>query len=158
MHQLSEIPATAPCSCSLAHTLRYLLYLSVPPFRASVKVIPNDTYRSELGRGRDFYRPGVPEVLAEAASRKTPRQHHLGQSRVVLGKVLMIIGVVDRQMRVFGGQALGFILTVNVVIGATVVGGVGRLVDNRFSPGVGTGLRDVPKGTAEVDNSECAGN
>jgi len=108
-------------------------------------------------RLRAQHRSGVSEALPETASRKTPRQHHLGQSGVVLGKVLVIIGVVDRQIQVFGGQALGFILTVNVVAGATVVGEVGRLLDKCASPGVGIGLRDVPEGTAEVDNAEGVG-
>ena len=49
---------------------------------------------------------------------------------------------------------LGAILTVNVVEGPTVFGEVGRLVDKRSGPGVGTSVGDVPEGTAEVDNSE----
>ena len=69
----------------------------------------------------------------------------------------MIVGVVDGLGRVGARQVLGVILTVNVVEGGTVGGEVGRLVDKCSGPGVGTSVGDVPKGTAEVDNSELVG-
>ena len=69
----------------------------------------------------------------------------------------MIVGVVDGLRRVVCGQLFGVILTVNVVEGGTVVGEVGRLMDERSGPGVGTSVRDVPEGTAEADNSEFVG-
>jgi len=69
----------------------------------------------------------------------------------------VIVGVVDGLGWVGACQVLGVILTVNVVEGGTVGGEVGRLVDKRSGPGVGTSVGDVPKGTAEVDNSELVG-
>jgi len=79
------------------------------------------------------------------------------QGGSVLGEVLVIIGVHDGLSWVRPSQILGFGLTVNVVLGATVDGEVGGLVDERPSLGVGTGGWGLPEGRTEPDLSELVG-
>ena len=69
----------------------------------------------------------------------------------------MAVGVVDGLSRVTDGQGLAVSLTVNVVIGTTVGGEMGSLVDNRPGPGIRTGVGSVPEAVAEVDGPECTG-
>ena len=66
----------------------------------------------------------------------------------------MTVGVEDGPRWVAGGQVLGLFLTVNVVVGTTVGDEVRGFVNQRSSPGIGTDVVGVPKGTAEVDFSE----
>lgn len=69
----------------------------------------------------------------------------------------MIVGVVDGSGWVVGGQGFGWVLTVDVIEGATVGVEVGRLVDKCSGPGVSPGVGHVPESTAEVDLSEVVG-
>jgi len=69
----------------------------------------------------------------------------------------MAVGIEDCHGWVADGQRLTTSLTVGVVIGTTVDGEVGGLVDKRSSPGIGTSVVGVPEGTAEVDLSELVG-
>ena len=70
----------------------------------------------------------------------------------------MIVGVEDGLIWVADSQVLGTGLTVNVVVGTTVDGEVGRLVDQCSGLGVGTGVWGAPEGTAEVNPSEFVGD
>ena len=70
----------------------------------------------------------------------------------------MTVGVVDRHRRVTDSQALAGSLTISVIIGTTVDGEVGSLVDKRSGLGIGTGVGGIPKGTTEIDPSESVGN
>jgi len=72
---------------------------------------------------------------------------------VVLSKVLVAVGVVDGLGRVADSQTLAARLTINVIVGATVGGEVGGLVDERSGLGIGTGVRGAPEGTAQVNLS-----
>ena len=69
----------------------------------------------------------------------------------------MVVGVEDGLARVANSQALGSGLAVNVVVGTTVDGEVGRLVDQSSGPGISTGVGGAPEGTAKVDRSEFVG-
>lgn len=82
---------------------------------------------------------------------------HLEQSRIVLSEVLVTIGVEDGPTWVTFRQALTICTTVCIVLGATVEGEVGRLMDKRSSLGIGTGVGGLPEGAAEVDLSEFFG-
>ena len=82
---------------------------------------------------------------------------HLFFSGGVLGEVLAIVGVEDGPTWVTDGQAAGVTVTVNVVVGATVGGELGRLVNQRSGPGIGTNVVSLPEGAAEIDNSEFSG-
>ena len=66
----------------------------------------------------------------------------------------MTLGVLDGPRWVVDGQVLDAILTISVVEGGTVEGKVGRLVDKRSGPGIGTSERGVIKAFTDVDNSE----
>ena len=70
----------------------------------------------------------------------------------------MVVGVEDGLIRVADSQVLGTGLTIHVVVGATVDGEVGRLVDQRSGLGIGAGIGGTPEGTAEVDPSEFVGD
>jgi len=67
------------------------------------------------------------------------------------------VGIVDGPVRVTDGQALASGLTVSPIVGATVLGEVGGLVDECSGLGIGTGVWGVPEGTAQVDLSICVG-
>jgi len=69
----------------------------------------------------------------------------------------MAVGVVDGPERVADSQVLAGSLTISPIIGATVDGEVGGLVNESSSLGVGTKVWSVPEGTAEVDLSELVG-
>jgi len=73
---------------------------------------------------------------------------------VVLSKVLVAVGVVDGLGRVADSQTLAARLTINVIVGTTMSGKVGGFVDERSGLGIGTGVRGVPEGTAQVNLSE----
>ena len=69
----------------------------------------------------------------------------------------MTVGVVDGPIRVVIGQGLAGSLTVSPIIGTTVDGEVGGLVDKSSSLGVSANVGSVPEGTAQVDLSELVG-
>ena len=69
----------------------------------------------------------------------------------------MAVGVEDGLGWGGYGHIHRIIVAVSVVIGATVDGEMGRLVDKRSSLGIGTGGWGPPEGTAEVDRSELVG-
>ena len=69
----------------------------------------------------------------------------------------MVVGIEDGLRWIADGQLLSISLTVNVVLGTTVDGEVGTLVDKRSALGIGTGSGSVPVGTAEVDRSVTVG-
>ena len=69
----------------------------------------------------------------------------------------MTVGIEDGLPWIVGGQLLRGILTGSVILGATVLGEAGRLVDKRSGLRVGTVEGGVPEGTAEVDLSEFGG-
>lgn len=69
----------------------------------------------------------------------------------------MVVGVEDGLGWVGPSQVLGRTLTINVVTGATIDGEVGRLVNERSRPRVGTSVGGIPEGSAEVDQSELVG-
>ena len=75
----------------------------------------------------------------------------------VLGEVLVVIGVHDGPSWVTISQIHGTRPTVDVVLGATVDGEVGRLMDERSRLGVTTSAPGVPEGTTEVDLSKLVG-
>ena len=74
-----------------------------------------------------------------------------------LGEVLMAVSVVDSLRWIADGQALAGRLTISMIAGTTVGGEVGGLVDERSGLGIGTSVRGVPEGTAQVDLSELVG-
>ena len=76
---------------------------------------------------------------------------------IVLGEVLVTVGVGDGLRRVADSQVLARSLTVNMIVGATVDGEVGGLVDKRSSLGIGTDGGGVPETTAQIDRSERVG-
>jgi len=67
------------------------------------------------------------------------------------------VGVEDGLRWVVDSQLHGSGLTVSVVAGPTIVGEVGRLVDDRSGPRIGTGVGGIPESTAEVDRTELVG-
>ena len=69
----------------------------------------------------------------------------------------MVIGVHDGLAWVAHSQIHGTSRTVDVVLGATVDGKVGRLMDERSRLGVTTSGWGVPEGTTEIDPSELVG-
>ena len=69
----------------------------------------------------------------------------------------MTVGIEDGLAWIVDGQLLRCILTGSVVLGPTVLGEAGRLVDKRSGLRVGTVEGSVPEGTAEVDLSELVG-
>jgi len=69
----------------------------------------------------------------------------------------VIIGIHDGLTWVGPSQILRRTWTVDVVLGATVGGEVGGLMDERSSIGVVTGGWGGPEGTAEVDLPELVG-
>ena len=69
----------------------------------------------------------------------------------------MTVGIEDGLRWIADSQLHGSGLTVRVVTGTTVVGEVGRLVDDRSGPGISTGVGGIPESTAEVDCPELAG-
>ena len=75
----------------------------------------------------------------------------------VLSEVLVVISVHDGLGWIVHSQTLGIGMTVGVVLGTTVFGEVGRLVDERPSLGVGAKGWGIPEGTAKVDLSELVG-
>ena len=70
----------------------------------------------------------------------------------------MVVGIEDGLRWIDYGQLLRIRLAVNVVIGATIDGEMGRLVDKCSSPGICTGVGSVPEGWADVDRSKYVGS
>ena len=70
----------------------------------------------------------------------------------------MIVGVEHSLIWVADRQVLGTGLPVDVVVGTTVDGEVGGLVDQSSGLGVGAGVWGAPEGTAEVDPPEFIGD
>lgn len=100
----------------------------------------------------------------------------LRESRVVLRKVLVVVGIVDGVRRVRDRKGLGTALAVDVVVGTAVDGEVGLLVNDGSRAGVSAGaewiqasvslerdhagvylLGSAPESTAEVDIARGAG-
>ena len=75
----------------------------------------------------------------------------------VLGEEAVIIGIHNGLTWVGPSQILRRTWTVDVVLGATVGGEVGGLMDERSSIGVITGGWGGPEGAAEVDLPELVG-
>ena len=69
----------------------------------------------------------------------------------------MSVGIEDGLRWVVDSQLHGSSLTISVVTGTTVIGEVGRLVDDRSGPRIGACVGGIPEGTAEVDRPELAG-
>ena len=80
-----------------------------------------------------------------------------GGGTIVLSEEAVIIGVRAGRSRVGTSQILGRARTVDVVLGTTVDGEMGGLVDERSSIGVVTGGWGGPEGTAEVDHPVLVG-
>jgi len=86
------------------------------------------------------------------------RGQHLFQRRVVLSEVFVVIGVGDGLIWVGVRQVLTIFTAVSVVLGSTVVGEMGSLVDKSSGLGIGTsGGGGVPEGTTEVNYPEPFG-
>ena len=100
---------------------------------------------------------GVLEVFAKAAFCKTQQLSYLLQIGGVLGEVLVIFGVQDRLIWIFGAQRHGPRPAADVVKGAVKGDEVGSAVDKDPSLGIGTGLRFSPEGTADIDDSGFIG-
>ena len=81
----------------------------------------------------------------------------LRQSGGVLRKVLVAVGVEDRLGRVASCQALAVIMSISVILGATIASEVGSLVDNRPRLRIGPGDRGFPEGAAEAEGPELVG-
>lgn len=77
---------------------------------------------------------------------------------LILGKVLVVVGVEDGLIRAADSRILSTGLTVDVVVGSTIDGEVGRLVDQRSSLGIGAGVGGAPESAAEVNPSEFFGD
>jgi len=69
----------------------------------------------------------------------------------------MTVSVGDGLIRIKISQLLASGLTVDVVLGATVVVEVGSLMDKCSTLGVGAGGGRTPEGTTEVNGSELIG-
>jgi len=82
----------------------------------------------------------------------------LGKGWGILSEVLVTVSVEDGLSYVVDCQALGFTLTVRVVFGAAVGPEMGRLVNERSSPGICPGIGGVLESRAEVNFSEISGN
>ena len=70
----------------------------------------------------------------------------------------MTIRVEDRVTRIGDGQILAVSLTASVVACAAVGGKVRSRLDKHPGPGIGTGVRDDPEETTEVDGSKLKRN
>jgi len=66
----------------------------------------------------------------------------------------MIVGVGDGLRRFVDSQGPAARLTVNIILGATVDGEVGGLVDKCSGLGIGTDGGGGPESTAQIDLSE----
>jgi len=68
------------------------------------------------------------------------------------------VGVEDGLSWLGVRQVLASLLAVSVVLGTTVGGEMGGLVDKRPGLGIGTSGGCVPEGTAEVNRSKLVGD
>ena len=98
------------------------------------------------------------EAPAETAFCRDKKRRHSRQNGDVLSEVLVTVGIEYSIPCVGDGQILASSLTACVVTGATVGGEVRRCLDEHPGPGIGTGIRNNPKETAEVDGSELVWN
>ena len=89
---------------------------------------------------------------------QSQKQWHSGQNGDVLSEVLVTVGIEDSVPRVGDGQILAASLTSSVVTGAAVGGEVRRRLNEHPGPGIGTGVRNNPEETAEVDGSKLEWN
>ena len=106
-----------------------------------------------------FNPPGPPSgcgifSLSPIRSKPIPPYGLLRENGVVLREVLVVVSVHDRLVRGVLREVLRARLAVDMVVGATVAGEVGRLVDEGTRLGVRAGQGGVPESTAEVDLSE----
>ena len=77
--------------------------------------------------------------------------------RSVLSEIRVIVTVKDGFTLVGDGQLLATSLAVSIVFGSAIDLPVGRLMDERSGPGIGTDGGGCPETTAEVDRSELIG-
>ena len=90
-------------------------------------------------------------------SSRTQLSQKSREIRSILSKILVIVGVENCCSLIGEDQSLGISLTVSIVLRSANDGPVGRLMDERSGPGIGTDGAGRPEGTAEVDLSECRG-
>ena len=77
--------------------------------------------------------------------------------RSVLSEIRVIVTVKEGLVLIGDGQLFAVSLTVSIVVRSAIGSPVGRLVDERSGPGIGTDGGRCPETTAEVDRSESRG-